>query len=192
MVSGGVSVGFGIKETAIKEAAEEASIPESLAQQIVRINIAVLSLFYYMKYFQVSAGCVSFFFESQRGLFPNTEFVYDLELPLDFVPNNADGEVSSVFLINGKGTCIDTSFPRQVQKFELLPAAECLERVFSPEFKTTSCPVIIDFLIRHGFIGPENEPKLTEIVELLHVPLCNLFKYARPKTIENGEKNGQK
>ena len=35
MVSGGVSVGFGIKETAIKEAAEEASIPESLAQKIV-------------------------------------------------------------------------------------------------------------------------------------------------------------
>lgn len=44
----------------------------------------------------------------------------------------------------------------QVQGFELLPAAECLERVFSPEFKTTSCPVIIDFLIRHGFITPEN------------------------------------
>lgn len=38
MVSGGVSVGFGIKETAIKEAAEEASIPESLAQKIVRAN----------------------------------------------------------------------------------------------------------------------------------------------------------
>lgn len=35
MVSGGVSVGFGIKETAIKEAAEEASIPETLAQKIV-------------------------------------------------------------------------------------------------------------------------------------------------------------
>jgi isopentenyldiphosphate isomerase len=35
MVSGGLSVGYGIKETAIKEAAEEASIPESLAQKIV-------------------------------------------------------------------------------------------------------------------------------------------------------------
>lgn len=77
MVSGGVSVGHGIRETAIKEAAEEASIPESLGDKIV------------------SAGCVSFFFESERGLFPNTEYVYDLELPLDFVPNNADGEVSA-------------------------------------------------------------------------------------------------
>lgn len=79
MVSGGLSVGFGIKETAIKEAAEEASIPESLSQNIV------------------SAGCVSFFFESARGLFPNTEYVYDLELPLDFIPTNADGEVISFY-----------------------------------------------------------------------------------------------
>lgn len=85
------------------------------------------------------------------------------------------------------------SFVAQVQGFELLPASECLERVFSPEFKTTSCPVIIDFLIRHGFIVPENEKHFTEVVELLHVPLCNLFTYSsRQKTIENGEKNGQK
>lgn len=35
MVSGGLSVGYGIRETAIKEAAEEASIPESLAQKLV-------------------------------------------------------------------------------------------------------------------------------------------------------------
>lgn len=76
MVSGGVSVGHGVRETAIKEAAEEASIPSTLAEKIV------------------SAGCVSFYFESERGLFPNTEYVYDLELPLDFIPFNADGEVS--------------------------------------------------------------------------------------------------
>jgi len=41
MVSGGVSVGFGIKETAIKEAAEEASIPESLAQKIVSVITSI-------------------------------------------------------------------------------------------------------------------------------------------------------
>lgn len=117
MVGGVLSVGYGIKETAIKEAAEEASIPESLVKNLV------------------SAGCVSFLFESERGIFPNTEFVFDLELPEDFVPSNSDGEV---------------------QAFELLPANECLEKVFSPGFKTTSCPVVIDFLIRHGVITPEN------------------------------------
>lgn len=117
MVGGGLSVGYGITETAIKEAAEEASIPESLIKNIV------------------SAGCVTFFFESERGIFPNTEFVFDLELPPDFQPNNSDGEV---------------------QAFELLPVLECVEKILSPEFKTTSCPVVLDFLIRHGVITPEN------------------------------------
>lgn len=117
MVSGGLSVGYGINETAIKEAGEEAGIPNHL--------IAKLK----------SAGCVSFFFESERGLFPNTEFVYDLELPPDFVPNNSDGEVET---------------------FELLPVSDCLERILSPHFKTTSVPVALDFLIRHGYITAEN------------------------------------
>lgn len=31
-----------------------------------------------------------------------------------------------------------------------------MNRILSPDFKTTSCPVIIDFLIRHGIINPEN------------------------------------
>ncbi|XP_050078002.1 uncharacterized protein LOC126564920 [Anopheles maculipalpis] len=138
MVSGGLAVGYGVLETAIKEAAEEASIPGHLIKNLV------------------SAGCVSFFFESERGLFPNTEFVYDLELPEDFVPDNSDGEV---------------------QNFQLLPANECLERVFMPDFKTTSCPVVIDFLIRHGIITPENESNFTQVIELLHVPLQSLYTY---------------
>ena len=41
----------------------------------------------------------SFFFESDRGLFPNTEFVFDLELPLDFRPGNNDGEVDEFRLV---------------------------------------------------------------------------------------------
>lgn len=68
-------------------------------------------------------------------MFPNTEYVYDLELPLDFTPQNADGEVET---------------------FELLTAAECVQRALSPQFKTTSAPVLLDFLIRKGYINPEN------------------------------------
>ncbi|XP_055906490.1 uncharacterized protein LOC129941790 [Eupeodes corollae] len=150
MVGGGLSVGYGIHETAVKEAAEEASIPSDLIKNLV------------------SAGCVSFFFESDRGLFPNTEYVFDLELPIDFVPHNADGEV---------------------QAFELLPASECIEKVFTPDFKTTSCPVVIDFLIRHGYITPENELHFTQIVELLHVPLQSLYTY-KSRTEQNITENG--
>ena len=79
-----------------------------------------------------------FFFQSERGIFPNTEFVFDLELPVDFVPQNADGEV---------------------QKFELLTSKECYERMFSSDFKTTSVPVVLDFLIRHGVVTA-NDGKL--------------------------------
>lgn len=126
MISGGLSVGFGINETAIKEAGEEGSIPSNLLTKLK------------------SAGCVSLFFESERGLFPNTEFVYDLELPVDFVPSNSDGEVET---------------------FELLPVNECLERILSPHFKTTSIPVALDFLIRHGYITPENGKENVNLIK---------------------------
>ncbi|XP_065155557.1 uncharacterized protein [Atheta coriaria] len=140
MVGGGLSVGHGILETAHKEAMEEASIPSDLMQNLI------------------SAGCVSFYFESERGLFPNTEFVFDLELPLDFVPKNQDGEV---------------------QQFELLPVGQCLERIFLSDYKTTSIPVTLDFLIRHGLVSPENEPYYTRIIELLHVPLQKIYSNAK-------------
>lgn len=136
MVCGGLSVGYSVKETAIKEAAEEASIPEHMTTKMT------------------AAGAVSLFFESERGLFPNTEYIFDLELPEDFKPNNADGEV---------------------QDFELLAAADCYKRLFSSDFKTTSVPVVLDFLIRHGFVTPEEEPNYTQVVELLHVPLQTLL-----------------
>nr|CAG4643973.1 EOG090X06MA [Lepidurus arcticus] len=137
MVGGGLSVGHSIIETALKEAAEEASIPEDLLKDRLK-----------------SVGSVSFYFESERGLFPNTEFVFDLELPPEFEPCNADGEVES---------------------FELVPVKEVMERILYPEFKTTSCAVTLDFLIRHGFINSENEPNLPELVELLHIPLHKLY-----------------
>lgn len=129
-------MGYGVLETAIKEAAEEASIPEHLTQGLR------------------AAGAISLFFESERGLFPNTEYVFDLELPLDFVPNNADGEV---------------------QDFALLSAKDCYERLFSSDFKTTSVPVVLDFLIRQGLVTPETEPNYTQVLELLHVPLQKIL-----------------
>lgn len=136
MVCGGLSVGYGVRETAVKEAAEEASIPEHLTKDMR------------------PAGAISLFFESERGLFPNTEYVFDLELPLDFVPNNADGEV---------------------QDFALLCAKDCYERLFSSDFKTTSVPVVLDFLIRQGLVTPETEPNYTQVLELLHVPLQSIL-----------------
>ncbi|XP_050533049.1 uncharacterized protein LOC126901006 [Daktulosphaira vitifoliae] len=136
MVAGGLSVGNSVIKTAHKEGEEEASLTPNLLKNLK------------------SAGTVSFFYESDRGLFPDTEFVFDLELPTDFVPHNQDNEV---------------------EKFELLTANETVNRILSSDFKTTSCPVTVDFLIRHAVITPENEPRFPELVELLHVPLQSLY-----------------
>ena len=76
-----MSEGLGVLETAVKEAAEEANVPEDLAVG--------------MK----AAGSVSFFHQSERGIHPNTEFVFDLELPETFQPNNNDGEVDDWKLV---------------------------------------------------------------------------------------------
>ena len=37
----------------------------------------------------------SYFYEDERGLFPEVQYVFDLEVPEDFTPENADGEVES-------------------------------------------------------------------------------------------------
>lgn len=136
-VSGGLSEGLGVSDTAVKEAQEEANVPPDLAKS--------------MK----PAGCVTFFFESERGIFPQTEFVFDLELTPDFVPQPNDGEV---------------------EEFELLPVQKVLSRVLSPDMKTTSCPITLDFLVRHGIVNASNEPDLPELIELLHVPVHQLYK----------------
>ena len=51
---------------------------------------------------------IRFFFESERGIFPHTEFVFDLELPIDFKPENNDGEVDEFTLV--KATDVSTIY----------------------------------------------------------------------------------
>ncbi|KAK7083407.1 hypothetical protein SK128_024030, partial [Halocaridina rubra] len=136
MVGGGLTAGLKPSQVLSKESYEEASIPE----HIVKTARA--------------AGTVSFLVETERGLHANTDFVYDLELPHDFIPCNNDGEVEG---------------------FEPVPVEELLDRVTSSKYKLTSVPVAIDFLVRHGFITPDTEPELPVLMELLHVPLNKLY-----------------
>ena len=39
----------------------------------------------------------SYFFEDERGLFPEVQFVCDLKFPHEFQPVNADGEVGEFY-----------------------------------------------------------------------------------------------
>jgi hypothetical protein len=63
-------------------------------------------------------------------------YCYDLEVPADFVPRNTDGEVES---------------------FHLLPLDEVARLVAqTDEFKLNCNLVVIDFLIRHGWVDPSS------------------------------------
>lgn len=80
-VGGGFAEGSGVLQTAIRELEEEAGL--------------ILPPHLKLK----PCGSVSFFHISERGLHPQTEFVYDLELPQDFLPENKDGEVQGFELV---------------------------------------------------------------------------------------------
>jgi hypothetical protein len=78
------------------------------------------------------------------------QFNYDLELPADFLPRNTDGEVA---------------------EFMLMPVGEVIERLkTADEFSYDVALVLIDFLIRHGFVGPE-DPDYLELIANLRRPI---------------------
>src|SRR6266481_3693961 len=81
LVAGGIGSGYGINETLVKEAEEEAAIPA----QLIRHAIPV--------------GAVSYRMETRLGIRDDVLFVYDLETPADFVPENGDGEIADFELM---------------------------------------------------------------------------------------------
>ncbi|KXX64761.1 DUF4743 domain-containing protein [Marichromatium gracile] len=98
----------------------------------------------------VPVGAVIYCRDSERGLKPDVMYCYDLELPEDFVPRCTDGEV---------------------QAFYRMPVDEVVEIVRdSDEFKLNCNLVVIDFLIRHGLIGPD-EPDYLALIQGLRSPL---------------------
>jgi hypothetical protein len=76
-VAGGQPVGIGLHDNLIKECAEEASIPRSLAQQAKAVSF------------------ISYLNQSGPQLKPDLMICFDLELPEDFTPRANDGEVHS-------------------------------------------------------------------------------------------------
>ena len=82
--------------------------------------------------------------ETADGFKPDVMYAYDLELPHDFRPTNTDGEIAA---------------------FYPWPVARVMETVAETrEFKFNCNLIIIDFLVRHGLIGPERADYI-DIVE---------------------------
>ncbi|KAI9436816.1 NUDIX hydrolase domain-like protein, partial [Russula earlei] len=91
-----------------------------------------------------SVGAVSYYFRTKAGwLQPEVEYVYDMRLEpgeAQLVP--MDGEAES---------------------FELMTIDEVVSRMRAGEFKPNCALVLIDFLVRHGYLTAENEPRYLEI-----------------------------
>ncbi|TKA77289.1 hypothetical protein B0A55_04331 [Friedmanniomyces simplex] len=87
-------------------------------------------------------------FPGEQGLVvPDYIYVYDMELPPDVVPKPHDDEVG---------------------EFYCLSVEEVQAALLREEFKPDSAAVLVDFLIRHSIIIPENEPDFVEISMRLH------------------------
>jgi len=78
--AGAIAFGMGVRETLIKEAADEASLPPEISARAQPV------------------GAIRYCCEGDGGLRPDVLFVYDLELPADFKPAPSDGEISEYML----------------------------------------------------------------------------------------------
>ncbi len=95
-------------------------------------------------------GAITYNMETAKGLKPDTLYCYDLQLPASFRPKCNDGEVAG---------------------FELVPVTDVMHTVLnSDEFKQNCNLVLIDFFIRHGQLGPDNDD-YGEIISGLHPAL---------------------
>ncbi len=91
-----------------------------------------------------AVGAVRCKYLVEEGLHQEIMFVHDIMLPADFTPNNSDGEVAG---------------------FSCHKIEEILSMLEAPaQFTVDAALVMIDCLIRHGYIGSERD----DYLELIH------------------------
>ena len=88
-------------------------------------------------------GVIMYDHQSAEGAKPDRQYCFDLELTENFRPVAVDGEVEEFML------------------WPLHQVAEIVHKTF--EFKFNCNLVIIDFLIRHGYLDADNEANYTDI-----------------------------
>ncbi|EJS43104.1 YJR142W [Saccharomyces arboricola H-6] len=141
IIAGGIGYPCGIYETVLKESIEEANLEKSIIEE----NIKAAGVVSYL-YFTGDILTTKFDKESDF-IVGEVEYVYDLKLGKDIIPKPNDGEVES---------------------FSLLSLQETIDALKKKKFKPNCAVVTVDFLIRHGYITPENEPNYLELMVRMH------------------------
>lgn len=141
-VAGGITAGEAPFESVVREAMEEASLPEDVVRKRAK-----------------AVGCVTYFHirDSRAGgetglLQPECQYVYDLDLTTD----------------SGGDEIMCKPNDDEVEAFEVLSVEEVLQALGKEEFKPNCAVVMIDFLVRHGIITREKERDYIEICSRLH------------------------
>lgn len=138
-VAGGLMTDEDPFECIIREADEEASLPEEFMRKHVR-----------------ETGTVTYIYitdERSGGepgyIYPECQWVYDLELPADgsIIPRPKDGEVDA---------------------FGLHTVEEVQEQLTQGLWKPNCAIIMLDFFARHGIYTPENEPCYDELRARTH------------------------
>ncbi|XP_022702185.1 nudix hydrolase 24, chloroplastic-like isoform X1 [Varroa jacobsoni] len=106
-------------------------------------------------------SCVTYVYEDNLGVHPEISFCYDASLPADHEPQPLDGEVD---------------------EFIQMPLASnnelgaLIEVICDPtKFKPTSVPIVIDFLIRWGYIDGSYGSIFLNLFEAIHQPLFSEY-----------------
>lgn len=142
-IAGGISVSETPRTALVREAFEECSLPGAVAARAT------------------GAGCVSYISvrnEAAGGeiglVQPEVQFCFDLELFPRFAPPGGSDAGSDG---DGGGYGVDEEVPRvnddEVAGFECLSVAEVWGCLVRGEFKPNAAFVLVDFLLRRGFIG---------------------------------------
>ncbi|PHH71937.1 hypothetical protein CDD83_5065 [Cordyceps sp. RAO-2017] len=136
-VAGGLITGEDPLECVIREAGEEASLPADLVRRQARC-VGTVTYIYITDEKQVGEG---------DFVYPECQWIYDLELPTNLTPHPRDGEVEAFYLHD----------VNQVQK-----------DLSCGKYKNNCALVLIDFFIRHAILTRDNEVDLEAINHRLH------------------------
>ncbi|KAI9163748.1 thiamine pyrophosphokinase [Paramyrothecium foliicola] len=136
-VAGGLMTGEDPFECVIREADEEADLPDAVVRNGARC-VGTVTYIYITEEEHVGEG---------DFIYPECQWVYELELPTDVVPKPKDGEVA---------------------EFRLCDVDEVKRDLADGKYKPNCALCVIDFFIRHGILTQDNEPDLAEIQRRLH------------------------
>lgn len=140
MMDNTVAGGLSTGEEPFECLVRESEEEASLPESVVRTAIACGTLTYFHVRDSRAGGEISL-------CQPECQYIYDLEIPPDVIPKPGDNEA------------VD---------FQLLSIAEVQEAVAEGKFKPNCALLLLEFLVRHGYLTSQNEPDYIEIVARLH------------------------